>query len=215
MEYPQKLVEDVNKRARGLNLEGLNPGAGPVPCKIMLVGEAPGRDELVNHKPFSGASGKELMKSLAEIGLYRQQVYISSVVRSRPFAVKKVYSKRDKKIVTKYPNRKPNKKELLAHAALIDYEIEKVKPKILILLGATASSRMLGEERPMTELHGHAFAKQKILKLNQQHDGYCWSEKYYLVLVEYHPAAIFYNRKLAADIKADWLNIKNYLSYDA
>ena len=59
----------------------------------MIVGEAPGRNEIVNNIPFSGDAGKELDKSLKQIGLSRDQVYITSAVRSRPFSVKKVFSK--------------------------------------------------------------------------------------------------------------------------
>ena len=121
MNYPQELIDEVKKRSAGMRLEGINSGSGPKHPKLMIIGEAPGRNEIVNNIPFSGDAGKELNKSLAQIGLTRDDVYITSAVRSRPYAIKKVFSKRENKEVTKYPNRKPTKKEVLAHAPFLDY----------------------------------------------------------------------------------------------
>lgn len=122
MQYPNELKALVKKRSKGMKLEGINEGAGPIHPALMIVGEAPGREEIISHIPFHGDSGKELMKSLASIGLKREDVYITSAVRSRPYRVKKVFSKRENKEVIKYPNRKPTKKEILAHAPFLDYE---------------------------------------------------------------------------------------------
>lgn len=87
MKYPDKLLAEVKERSRGMKLEGINFGAGPVHPKLMIVGEAPGREEIESLIPFHGASGKELMKSLASIGLKREDVYITSAVRSRPLVL--------------------------------------------------------------------------------------------------------------------------------
>ena len=110
----------------------------------MIVGEAPGHEELASQIPFHGDSGKELMKSIASIGLKREDVYITSAVRSRPYAVKKVFSKRENKEVVKYPNRKPTKKEVLAHAPFSDYEIKEIEPTLIVAVGNTALERLLG-----------------------------------------------------------------------
>lgn len=146
LKYPEKLVNEVKKRSEGMRLEGINEGEGPIHPKLMIVGEAPGRDELVTHRPFSGDSGKELTKSLASIGLSRADVYITSAVRSRPYGVKEVFSKKENKNVIKYPNRKPTKKEILAHAPFLDYEIEKVQPKLIVAVGNTGLERLLGQD---------------------------------------------------------------------
>ena len=95
MKYQNDLVTLVKKRAQGMKLEGINEGAGPTKPKLIIIGEAPGREEIVSHIPFHGDSGKELMKSLASIGLKREDVYITSAVRSRPYSVKKVFSKKE------------------------------------------------------------------------------------------------------------------------
>lgn len=150
MKYPNDLISKVKQRSRGMKLEGINEGAGPKSPALMIVGEAPGRKEIQSHIPFHGSSGKELMKSLALIGLKRSDVYITSVVRSRPYAIKKVFSKRENKEVIKYPNRKPTKKEIFAHAPFLDYEIKHVKPKLIVAVGGTAIKRLLGPGHSIT-----------------------------------------------------------------
>ena len=208
MKYPDRLLEEVQKRSQGMKLEGINFGAGPVHPKLMIVGEAPGREEIESHIPFHGASGKELMKSLASIGLTRQDVYITSAVRSRPYSIKKVFSKKENKEVIKYPNRKPTKKEILAHAPLLDYEINYAKPKIIVTVGTTALTRLLGNKYEISQVHGKIIKDTHILELNDKKDGYIWSKEKYIIVPQYHPAAVFYNRKLTETIAQDWLNIE-------
>lgn len=211
MKYPKSLIELVKKRAQGLQLEGINEGAGPKHPALMIVGEAPGREEIISHIPFHGDSGKELMKSLASIGLKREDVYITSAVRSRPFSVKKVFSKRANKEITKYPNRKPTKKEVLAHAPFLDYEIKEIEPKLIVAVGNTALERLLGPGHKISEEHGSVIKDTPILELNEQQDSYVWSKRKYTIFPQYHPAAVFYNRKLTDTIAKDWLVIKPYL----
>ena len=211
MNYPQELIDEVKKRSAGMRLEGINSGSGPNHPKLMIIGEAPGRNEIVNNIPFSGDAGKELNKSLAQIGLTRDDVYITSAVRSRPYAIKKVFSKRENKEVTKYPNRKPTKKEVLAHAPFLDYEIDYVQPKLIVALGNTGLERLLGPGHKISEEHGKVIENTPILRLNLQKDGYVWSKQKYTIFPEYHPAAVFYNRKLSDDIIKDWNIIKPYL----
>lgn len=211
MPYPKALLAKVKKRAAGMKLEGINEGAGPIHPLLMIVGEAPGREELKSNIPFHGASGKELMKSLASIGLKREQVYITSVVRSRPYAVKKVFSKREQQEIVKYPNRKPTKKEILAHAPLFDYEISYAQPKLIVTVGNTALQRLLGPEHQISREHGTIIKDTPILQLNAREDGYVWSQRHYTIFPQYHPAAVFYNRQLAPQIAQDWLLVKPYV----
>lgn len=211
MKYPKALLDEVEQRSKGMKLEGINEGAGPVHPKLMIVGEAPGREEIISHIPFHGDSGKELMKSLASIGLKREDVYITSAVRSRPYSVKKVFSKRENKEIIKYPNRKPTKKEVLTHAPFLDYEIKNVQPKLIVAVGNTALERLLGSGYKISEVHGQAIENTSILELNESKDGYVWSQKKYTIFPEYHPAAVFYNRKLTSQIAVDWLKVKPYL----
>ena len=212
MKYPKKLLEEVKERSQGMQLEGINEGAGPANPKLMLVGEAPGRKEIKTNVPFNGSSGKELMKSLSLLGLKRDDVYITSVVRSRPYSKKIVFDKKINKKIIKYPNRKPTKKELLAHAPLFDYEVNKINPKIIIIMGSTAISRLLGPGYKISKDHGRMLENQSILQLNEKKNDYEWSKKKYIIFLEYHPAAVLYRRKLQLEIQKDWLHIKEYLS---
>ena len=211
MDYPKKLLEEVKERSKGMRLEGINSGSGSKHPLLMIVGEAPGRNEIVNNIPFSGDAGKELDKSLKQIGLLRDQVYITSAVRSRPFSMKKVFSKRENKEVIKRPNRKPTKKEVLAHAPFLDYEISYADPQIIVALGNTGLERLLGPGHKISAEHGKVIENTPILELNTAKDGYVWSKKKYTVIPEYHPAAVFYNRKLSDDIVKDWEVIKPYI----
>ena len=212
MKYPKKLLEEVKERSQGMQLEGINEGAGPANPKLMLVGEAPGRKEIKTNVPFNGSSGKELMKSLSLLGLKRDDVYITSVVRSRPYSKKIVFDKKINKKIIKYPNRKPTKKELLAHAPLFDYEVNKINPKIIIIMGSTAISRLLGPGYKISKDHGRMLENQSILQLNEKKNDYEWSKKKYIIFLEYHPAAVLYRRKLQLEIQKDCLHIKDYLS---
>lgn len=208
MKYPDKLLAEVKERSKGMRLEGINFGAGPAHPKLMIIGEAPGREEIESLIPFHGASGKELMKSLASIGLKREDVYITSAVRSRPYSVKKVFSKKENKEVTKYPNRKPTKKEILAHAPLLDFELRYAQPKVIVTVGTTALSRLLDHKYEISKVHGKIIKNTSILELNDKKDGYVWSKEKYTVVPQYHPAAVFYNRKLTDIIAQNWLNVK-------
>ena len=82
----------------------------------MIVGEAPGRTEIENFIPFSGQAGKELMASLALVGLTREEVYITSAVRSRPYSIKERINKRSGAHEVVHPNRTPTKRSLVACA---------------------------------------------------------------------------------------------------
>lgn len=98
MEYPKELVDLVATRSKGFQLEGFMAGQGPRHPKLMLLGEAPGRNEVVNHIPFSGAAGKELIQAMTAIGLTRENTYITSAVRSRPYKIVERINKRTKNL---------------------------------------------------------------------------------------------------------------------
>lgn len=111
MEYPEILVTLVQERSVGMRLEGFVTGQGPTKPKLMLVGEAPGRNEVENFIPFSGAAGKELLSAMASIELTRENTYITSAVRSRPFKEVHRINRRTNQEETVYPNRTPSKKK--------------------------------------------------------------------------------------------------------
>lgn len=210
MDYPDKLVNLVAERSKDFQLEGFIAGQGPLQPKLMLVGEAPGRNEIVNHIPFSGAAGKELIQAMASIGLTRDNTYITSAVRSRPYKIVERVNKRTQEIEIVYPNRTPNKKEVLAHAPILDYELAAVQPKIIATLGNIGLQRLLGPKWQISERHGEVY-RGPVLELSAEQNNYRISEKEYTIVPLFHPAAIFYNRPLSEKILADWLTLENLL----
>jgi DNA polymerase len=97
------------------------PGEGPLDAKVMFVGQNPGADEDELSRPFVGRSGKYLTKTLAEYGIKREDVFITNIV-------KHVSPK----------NRKPFPDEVAACLPYLITQIRFVKPKIIVLLGASA-----------------------------------------------------------------------------
>lgn len=179
----------------------------------MLVGEAPGKTEIDTHIPFSGQAGKELMQALSSTGLTREDVYITSAVRSRPYRVTHRINKRTQQTETVYPNRTPTRSEVFAHAPILDYELMEVQPKLIATLGNIGLQRLLGKEYTVTKNHGQLYTGP-VLQLTKQKDAYEWSEKNYRILPLFHPAAIFYNRSLVPVIHQDWQVLASLLQQD-
>lgn len=96
-------------------------GDGPIPCDIMIIGEAPGADEDEQGKPFVGKSGTILNIALELADLPRESVYITNMYKLRPPG-----------------NRTPTDEELDAHRPILNQELEEVMPKYIMLLGGTA-----------------------------------------------------------------------------
>lgn len=212
--YPPTLVKQIRRQLAGHHLEGFVPGEGPKHPQVALVGEAPGVQEVKSGLPFVGSSGKELTKMMALAGLCRDDVYITSVVRSRPFAIRQVNDKRRGKQVEKHPNRTPTKKEVRVFAPLFDWEIQTVEPQIIVALGNTSLQRLLGSSVTIGQLHGKMM-KTAIQKVAADNCGYQKSTQQYWVLPMYHPAAYLYARRLEPVVKADWSRFGQWLHQHA
>ena len=96
-------------------------GTGPARADVMLIGEAPGRDEDRQGRPFVGASGRMVEKLLKDNGFERDDVYITNIVACRPPS-----------------NRAPKPREILAHAPWIEEQIRLVRPRVILTLGRVA-----------------------------------------------------------------------------
>ncbi len=105
--------------------------------KIMLIGEAPGRDEDIQGKPFVGRSGKLLDKMLEAIELNREKVYIANIIPWRP-----------------PNNRRPTEEEIEICLPFIKKHIELINPKVLMLLGSTAAFALLKNSEGITKIRG-------------------------------------------------------------
>ena len=103
------------------------PGDGQLSSKIMFIGEAPGKNEDEQGKPFVGAAGIILNQALEKAGIKRAEVFITNVVKCRPPG-----------------NRVPENDERSICRQYLDRQISLIAPKIICILGSTAYSSILG-----------------------------------------------------------------------
>jgi DNA polymerase len=102
------------------------PGEGPLNAKVMLIGQNPGADEDETGRPFVGRAGKFLTKTLEEFGVKRENVFITNIVKH-----------------VSPNNRKPYPDEVAACLPYLTEQINFIKPKIVVLLGASAKETPL------------------------------------------------------------------------
>ncbi|MFC4354899.1 uracil-DNA glycosylase [Chryseomicrobium palamuruense] len=209
-QIPEKLMELGKKRIEGHAVEGFVRGGGPLKPKLLLVGEAPGENEAIQSKPFVGRAGVELDKSLESIGLTREDVYMTSPVRSRPYQWKKKKLRTGEVIQKKY-NRAPNNQELLAHAPILDYEIDQLDPVLLVPLGNVGLQRLLGRGYKVSEWNGKLITHPIRRLTNLETDEFNWTQKSYTIVPTFHPAAVFYNPKLRPQVEENWKQIGYFL----
>lgn len=119
-------------------------GEGRVGAEVMLVGEQPGDQEDLQGRPFVGPAGKVLDKALEAAGIDRDDVYVTNVVKH--FS----WEPRGKRRIHK----KPNGMQIAACRPWFDAEVEAVKPRIIVCLGATAAQALLGRNFRVTQDRG-------------------------------------------------------------
>lgn len=115
------------------------PGCGSPKAKILFIGEAPGRSEDLKGEPFVGPSGKFLTEMLKEIGLKREDVFITNVVKHRP-----------------PNNRDPLPEEVKACWPFLKKQIEILSPLLIVFLGQHAMNRFF-PDLSISVVHGKAF----------------------------------------------------------
>lgn len=112
-------------------------GEGPADAEVMLVGEAPGKNEDEAGVPFIGQSGDYLDELLGDIGLSRERVFVTSAIKCRP-----------------PKNRPPHVGEINTCKQWLEKQIALIDPSVVVLMGSAAARQMLGERGKMTDLHG-------------------------------------------------------------
>jgi uracil-DNA glycosylase family 4 len=113
-------------------------GAGAPDARLMFVGEAPGGEEDLQGVPFVGAAGQLLNNLLSKLGLRREEVYITNIVKSRPPG-----------------NRDPEADEIAACLPFLKEQIQAIRPRVIVTLGRIATQALLGTREPLTRLRGH------------------------------------------------------------
>ncbi|TWT02274.1 uracil-DNA glycosylase [Planomicrobium sp. CPCC 101079] len=204
-----ELAANGIKRIEGFPVEGFVRGEGPNNPALMLVGEAPGENEVETGIPFTGRAGKELMASLASIGLSREDVYITSAVRSRPYKWGQKKQRNGEVVERKY-NRAPTKKEIIAHAPILDTEIRDIHPPIIVTLGNVGLQRLVGPQAKVTQLHG-VLMETPVLMWNEEAQAFEASENNYHIFPTFHPASVFYNPPVRALKEGDWRRLGDLL----
>ena len=109
----------------------------------MFVGEAPGADEDAQGEPFVGRAGQLLTKIIKAMGFPREEVYIANVLKCRPDVA-----------VGSFGNRPPTPREMQTCRPYLMEQIDIIKPKVIVALGAVAVEGLLGTRAPMRELRG-------------------------------------------------------------
>ncbi|MDR1366413.1 MAG: uracil-DNA glycosylase [Puniceicoccales bacterium] len=134
--------EDLKKHVRpGKNLVF---GVGNLDAKILFCGEAPGADEETQGIPFVGRAGQLLAKIIGAMGLSRNEVYIGNIMNWRP------------EMDGEIGNRPPTQEEMQFCLPFLIEQVEIVKPEVIVALGATAVSGLLGHDksRKMSTVRG-------------------------------------------------------------
>lgn len=141
------MIEDLqvlHQEVRGCGLCALSrsrikavPGSGDPRARIMIVGEAPGQKEDQEGLPFVGAAGQLLHKLLASIGIAREEVYITNIIKCRPPG-----------------NRDPLPEEVTACSPYLDRQVDLIRPAVILLLGRHAVQRLLPGSDGISRIHG-------------------------------------------------------------
>ncbi|WP_327050911.1 uracil-DNA glycosylase [Halomicrococcus gelatinilyticus] len=118
------------------------PSTGPLDADVMLVGEAPGAQEVEAGEPFVGSAGGLLDSSLASIGVDRDDLYITNLVKVRP-----------------PENRSPRRAEIDAWWPVLAAEIERVAPEVVVPLGSFATGELLSGDEKLSDVHGQTFER--------------------------------------------------------
>ena len=158
------------------------PGEGSLNANVIFIGEAPGHQEDLTGRPFVGAAGNLLDELFSKIGLSRNKVYISNIVKCRP-----------------PENRDPRRSEIEACTLFLDKQIRIINPKLIVTLGRHSTSYILSkagiEAKTISKVHGRTF-NIELFNLTLQ------------ILPAYHPAAALYNPKYKTALERDFQFLK-------
>ena len=154
----QMIREDIGDCTRCPLHKGRNKlvfGDGSPSARLMFVGEGPGADEDAQGLPFVGRAGQLLNNMIAAMGLRREEVYIANVVKCRPPG-----------------NRTPEPEEGNTCSPFLFRQIDVIRPRVLVALGATAATYLLGARQPLAGLRGRVQAFRGMQLIVTYHPAY-------------------------------------------
>ncbi|MFA5341459.1 MAG: uracil-DNA glycosylase [Clostridia bacterium] len=155
---------------------------------IMLIGEAPGKDEVAQNKPFVGMAGGKLRHFMDSLSLTREDVFVTNAIKFRLYDISLKTGR--------MKNRPASKKEILQGAIYLEKEIEIISPKIILTLGNV----------PL-----HALTKDFSMTVGMCH-GHKLNYKGIIHIPLYHPASLIYNKNLESVYEEDIKTVRMLIS---
>ncbi len=152
-------------------------GDGSAESELVFIGEAPGKNEDLEGRPFVGAAGKFLAEMLGEIKMKREKIYITNIVKYRP-----------------PNNRDPEPQEIEDCKEWLWGELKLIKPKLIVFLGRHSLNHFFPLEK-ISQVHGKLLIRT-LPSLGRQH-----------FLALYHPAAALYNGSMREVLIKDFKKI--------
>ncbi|MBD3226385.1 MAG: uracil-DNA glycosylase [Caldithrix sp.] len=138
-------IKDCQKCGLGATRTNFVFGSGNANAKLMFIGEAPGRDEDLQGKPFVGKAGKLLDKMLKAIGRQRADVFIANMLKCRP-----------------PQNRDPQTQELAECEPYLLKQLDLIQPKLIVALGRVAGQSLLKESTSLSKMRGQIHTFRQI-----------------------------------------------------
>lgn len=160
-------------------------GEGDHFAKIMFVGEAPGKNEALQGRPFCGASGRVLTQMIEHVGMKREDVYITNIVKDRP-----------------PDNRDPLPQEIELYAPFLDRQIDIIQPKAIATLGRFSMAYILNKFGLAAELKNISQIHGKILDAKASYGPI-------KIITLYHPAVALYNGGKKKELFKDFEIVKS------
>ncbi|KXG78443.1 uracil-DNA glycosylase [Thermotalea metallivorans] len=180
-------LESLERQCREESAEPIVFGEGDGDAKLVLVGEAPGAKEIELGRPFVGQAGKNLDEFLEILGLKREDIYITNVVKIRPYKINEKTGRKS--------NRTPNKNEIEKYGKYMEEEIRTIQPKVVVTLGNVSLRAVLKDQKAtIGKMHGKPIA----------YEGY-------YIFPLYHPASVIYNQELKKTYIEDLHKLKDFI----
>ncbi len=186
-----ELDELYKQYAQNFENEQVVLGEGCIDSPLVIVGEAPGKDEVTQGKPFVGVAGKNLKEFMDLIGLTRESVYITNVIKYRLGKL----NEKTRRII----NRPATKKDIINSQQWLHNELILLCPKLIVTLGNVPLKAVTNNfELSIGDIHGTLHTC-------------CIGENTYKLFPLYHPASIIYNRGLKEIYNEDILLLREVL----
>lgn len=155
LEELKDYIKDCTRCKLHKNRKNLVFGEGNPNAELVFVGEAPGREEDIEGRPFVGEAGRLLTRIIKAMGLERKDVYICNVVKCRPPR-----------------NRDPEADEIKACFPFLEAQLRIISPKVICTLGRIAAQTLLGKDFKITKQRGNWYSYKDIPVMPTFHPAY-------------------------------------------